>query len=113
MAFWGTEFIFDDIPCSEFGLMVYHFGSSGQEDVSFQNGEIVEDGISKVKVDAWDGAVAKQHEHANKTVLDGITGAKVSEWNSKAAGDHKHDITALQQASGYVVFNCGSATMNI
>lgn len=71
------------------------------------------DGISKVKVDAWDGAVAKQHEHANKTVLDGITGAKVSEWNSKAAGDHKHDITALQQASGYVVFNCGSATMNI
>lgn len=61
----------------------------------------------------WDGAVAKQHEHANKTVLDGITGAKVSEWNSKAAGDHKHDITALQQASGYVVFNCGSATMNI
>ena len=71
------------------------------------------DGISKAKVDVWDGAVAKQHEHANKTVLDGITGAKVSEWDSKAAGDHKHDITALQQASGYVVFNCGSATMNI
>lgn len=71
------------------------------------------DGISKVKVDAWDGAVAKQHEHANKTVLDGITDAKVSEWDSKAAGDHKHDITALQQASGYVVFNCGSATVNI
>ena len=31
MAFWGTEFIFDDIPCSEFGLMVYHFGSNGQD----------------------------------------------------------------------------------
>ena len=43
MAFWGTEFIFDGIPCSEFGLMVYHFGSNGQEDVSFQNGELVED----------------------------------------------------------------------
>jgi len=46
MAFWGTEFIFDGIPCSEFGMMVYHFGSSGQDDVSFQNGSIVEDRIS-------------------------------------------------------------------
>lgn len=45
MAFWGTEFIFDGIPCSEYGLMVYHFGSNGQDDVSFQNGEIVEDRI--------------------------------------------------------------------
>lgn len=45
MAFWGTEFIFDGIPCSEYGLMVYHFGSEGQEDVNFQNGEIVEDRI--------------------------------------------------------------------
>ena len=46
MAFWGDEFIFDDIPCSEFGLMVYHFGSTGQEDVSFQNGDIIEDRLS-------------------------------------------------------------------
>lgn len=45
MAFWGTEFIFDDIPCSEFGLMVYHFGSNGQDDVSFKNGEVIEDRI--------------------------------------------------------------------
>lgn len=45
MAFWGTEFIFDGIPCSEYGLMVYHFGSEGQDDVSFQNGEIIEDRI--------------------------------------------------------------------
>ena len=43
MAFWGDEFIFDGIPCSQFGLMVYHFGSNGQEDVSFQNGSIIED----------------------------------------------------------------------
>lgn len=46
MAFWGNEFIFDDIPCSDFGLMVYHFGSNGQEDVAFQNGDIVEDRIA-------------------------------------------------------------------
>jgi len=46
MAFWGDEFIFDGIPCSDFGLMVYHFGSNGQDDVSFQNGNIIEDRIS-------------------------------------------------------------------
>ncbi len=45
MAFWGAEFIFDGVPCSEFGLMVYHFGSNEQDDVSFQNGEIQEDRI--------------------------------------------------------------------
>lgn len=45
MAFWGTEFIFDGIPCSEHGLMVYHFGTEGQEDVSFKGGRIVEDRI--------------------------------------------------------------------
>lgn len=45
MAFWGTEFTFNGVPCSAYGLMVYHFGSNGQEDVSFQNGEIVEDRI--------------------------------------------------------------------
>ena len=71
------------------------------------------DAISQGKVDAWDGAVAKQHEHTNKTVLDGITAAKVSDWDSKAAGDHEHDITELKQASGYIIFNCGSATVNI
>lgn len=45
MAFWGDEFIFDGVPCSQFGLMVYHFGSNQQDDVSFQNGSIVEDRI--------------------------------------------------------------------
>lgn len=65
------------------------------------------------KVDAWDGAVAKQHEHTNKTVLDGISAEKVADWDSKAAGNHEHDITELKQASGYIVFNCGSASVNI
>lgn len=67
------------------------------------------DTISQDKVDAWDGAVAKQHEHANKTVLDGISAEKVADWDSKAAGNHEHDITELKQASGYIVFNCGSS----
>ena len=46
MAFWGDEFIFDDITCTDFGLMIYHFGSNDQDDVSFKNGDIVEDKLS-------------------------------------------------------------------
>lgn len=46
MAFWGNEFIFDDVTCTDFGLMIYHFGSEGQDDVSFKNGEVVEDRLS-------------------------------------------------------------------
>lgn len=71
------------------------------------------DGINQTKVDAWDGAVSKEHEHANKTVLDGINADKVAAWDSKAAGDHEHDITELKQASGYIVFDCGSSSANI
>lgn len=55
----------------------------------------------------------KAHEHANGTILDGITAENITDWNSKAAGDHKHDITELEQASGYIVFDCGSASVNI
>ena len=46
MAFWGNEFIFDGISCSDFGLMVYHFGSEGQDDISYSNNGIVEESIS-------------------------------------------------------------------
>lgn len=55
----------------------------------------------------------KAHEHANKTVLDGITAEKVADWDSKAAGDHNHDISELNQASGYIIFDCGSSSKNI
>ena len=43
MAFWGNTFIFDGIACSDFGLMVYHFGAQGQDDVMFQGGSVIED----------------------------------------------------------------------
>lgn len=46
MAFYGCEFIFDGIPCSEYGLMVYSFGSNSQSDTKFQSGDIVEDRIN-------------------------------------------------------------------
>lgn len=35
MAFHGCEFVFDGVSCSEYGLMVYDFGSTKQSDVSF------------------------------------------------------------------------------
>jgi len=47
MAYWGCEFIFDNIPCSSYGLMMYDFGSTKQdEEFSFKSGEIIEERIS-------------------------------------------------------------------
>ena len=46
MAFYGCEFVFDDIPCSEHGLMIYDFGSNAQADVSYQTGDVSEDRVS-------------------------------------------------------------------
>lgn len=46
MAFYGCEFSFDGIPCSEYGLMVYTFGSSGQTDVAFQTGDVAEERVA-------------------------------------------------------------------
>lgn len=62
------------------------------------------------RVDTLEG---KAHEHANKTVLDGISSEKVADWDSKAAGDHNHDISELNQAAGYIIFDCGSSSKNI
>lgn len=55
----------------------------------------------------------KAHEHTNKAVLDGITAEKITAWDGKADADHKHDISDLNQASGYIVLNCGSASVNV
>ena len=46
MAFWGNEFIFDDVTCTEFGLMIYHFGSEEQDDVTFKTGEPIEERLA-------------------------------------------------------------------
>lgn len=45
---------------------------TGNTDVHIQAGERT----------AWDDAVAKKHEHANKTVLDGITAEDVAAWDA-------------------------------
>lgn len=46
MAFYGCEFVFDNIPCTEYGLMIYDFGSNTQSDTVFPSGEILEDRIA-------------------------------------------------------------------
>lgn len=62
------------------------------------------------RVDTLEGTA---HEHANKAVLDGITAEKITAWDGKADANHKHDIADLNQAAGYIVLNCGSASVNI
>lgn len=60
MAFWGNEFIFDDVPCSEYGLMIYTFDSNSQEDVSFQVGDIIEDRLAS-RYDALTYGLVQNH----------------------------------------------------
>lgn len=102
--------------CNTSGVAGVYFDKERKKwvaSITYNHNKTILDTISQDKVDAWDGAVTKQHEHANKTVLDGISAEKVADWDSKAAGNHEHDITELKQASGYIVFNCGSASVNI
>lgn len=47
MAFYGCEFNFDGLPCTEYGLMIYDFGSTSQGDVSFQVGDVSEDRVAQ------------------------------------------------------------------
>lgn len=65
-------------------------------------------------------AVSKKHEHSNKTVLDAITSEKVQSWDGKADDSalatiaKTGDAGDLQQTPGeYLIFDCGSATINI
>lgn len=48
MSFFGTEFIFDGIPCSGFQLMMYNVGQSSDSGSQFAStGSIVEETVSK------------------------------------------------------------------
>lgn len=47
MAFYGCEFLFDDVSCSQHGLMLYDFGSNTQGDNSFPSaGKIISDSVA-------------------------------------------------------------------
>ena len=65
-------------------------------------------------------AVAKKHEHVNKTVLDGINAGKVAEWDAKANDADLAKIAKsgkvsdlIQDPGTYVIFDCGSSSVNI
>ena len=68
-------------------------------------------------------AVAKKHEHSNKTVLDGITAEKVTAWDKVSEKANDADLATIaktgnvndliQTAGDILVFDCGSATVNI
>ncbi len=48
MSFYGCRFSFNGIPCTEYGLMLYSFGRSDQEESSLSTDiKIVEDRISR------------------------------------------------------------------
>lgn len=89
MAFWGTEFVFDGIPCSEYGLMVYHFGSESQEDVEFQGGEIIEDRVS-ARYDALTYGLV-QNESLEYTL---VFGANMESIDADASLD-RYDVEAI------------------
>lgn len=43
MAFWGRSFIFNDIPCEDFDLMIYDVGSTTQSAGTFASGVTIVD----------------------------------------------------------------------
>ena len=38
MAFWGNSFVFNDIPCDDYDLMLYDVGSTAQSSGNFASG---------------------------------------------------------------------------
>lgn len=65
-------------------------------------------------------AVSKKHNHSNKSVLDGITAEKVAAWDAAPDASNLADIATsgniddlVQTASTYVIFDCGTSSVNI
>lgn len=66
------------------------------------------------------GVEGKAHTHANKTVLDGIDAGKVAAWDAKANDADLAKIAKtgkvedlVQDPGTYVIFDCGSSSVNI
>lgn len=48
MAFWGSSFIFDDIPSENFDLMMYDIGGPSDDDADFASGvTVVEESVGR------------------------------------------------------------------
>ena len=85
------------------------------------NGDIL-DTYTQTEEDLAD-AVAKKHEHSNKTVLDGITAEKVTAWDKVSEKANDADLATIaktgnvndliQTAGDILVFDCGSSSVNI
>lgn len=46
MAFWGNSFVFNGIPCEDYDLMIYDFGSNSQSAGNFASGvSIIEEAL--------------------------------------------------------------------
>lgn len=85
------------------------------------NGDILDE-YTQTEADLAD-AVAKKHEHSNKTVLDGITAEKVTAWDKVSEKANDADLATIaktgnvndliQTAGDILVFDCGSSSVNI
>ena len=85
------------------------------------NGELLDE-YTQTEADLAD-AVAKKHEHSNKTVLDGITAEKVTAWDKVSEKANNADLATIaktgnvndliQTAGDILVFDCGSSSVNI
>lgn len=85
------------------------------------NGDILDE-YTQTEADLAD-AVAKKHEHSNKTVLDGITSEKVTAWDKVSEKANDADLATIaktgnvndliQTAGDILVFDCGSSSVNV
>ena len=85
------------------------------------NGDILDE-YTQTEADLAD-AVAKKHEHSNKTVLDGITAEKVTAWDKVSEKANDADLATIaktgnvndliQTAGDILVFDCGSSSVNV
>lgn len=89
MSFYGCHFSFDGTPCTEYGLMLYDFGTSGSENGTLASGiEIVEDRIARRSTPLHYGTVMNKPLEFNMTFgadLDAIDrGVYLDRWDLDA-----------------------------
>lgn len=72
MAFWGHSFIFNDIPCEDFDLMLYNIGGVSQSGGTFASGvTVVEDEIPSQSKPCFYGTKQK-NRHLEFTLVFGV-----------------------------------------
>lgn len=89
MAFYGCEFVFDDISSSEYGLMIYDFGSNTQGDAIIPTGAVQEDRLAS-RYDSFMYGIT-QNESLQYTLIFGANMESID------ANDHidRYEIEAI------------------